>query len=124
MVRATFTVVDVVGRVLDEEGIEGTIRVFYRLFARQLVKLVKEGKVSVRIKVPSAQYYAAISDKIEKQGCICFTHTGCRSYAVCWKICRTPDELIEFYADLYGLEKPTLVKIVEALNKEEKIIPV
>mgnify|MGYP000002778795 CR=1 FL=1 len=122
MVRIKFKVVDVVGEVLNEEGVMGVVRTTYRQFVRKLLVLARKGKVSVKVKITSMEHYAALKQRLERHECICYTHTSYKGYAVCWKICKSLEELIRFYSEIYGLERKALEKIVERLNEAGRVV--
>jgi len=116
-------VVDIVGEVLDEHGITGTVRATYRAFARQLLTLWRKGRAQVR---------AVACDPITAKGDLArFAIAGLRARVYkhykdnCVTVTasvKSEEQLVRAYCIIYGLKREVLESIRQRLAMEEQIV--
>jgi len=119
-------IVDVIGRVLDEHEMMGSVRLFYRIFAKQLLKLYLKGHITFRIRIKSKEISAIWMNRFN----VLKTKYGIkirkRSFKdqekhVFWITITDEKILIKCYSHLMGLSEKALEDIVERLKSYEEI---
>lgn len=119
-------IVDLVGEVLDLHDVSGGQRVTYRLFAKQLVNLMRKGRITVRARANHINLIKKL-EQIELKWHIqnmegLLTQSWFKSHRPrAWAYVERYEELREFYVGYLDMKPKVLDEIKESIEKLDPI---
>ena len=112
-----FEVDDIVGKILDEFGVIGYLRPFYRIFARKLIALKKRGRTIIKVR----KVHACFVDKVKPKLPVKVYYHKDSGLVTVWFRARNYIELREACKVLWGLDETIMDTILEEMNKRKII---
>jgi len=114
-----------IDEVLNDHGIAGPERIFYRNFTKQLIELITKGIATVRARGISEKYLSDFLKSVEKRGYdtsqlrILRFVSKRRKEVLCtiWRHVETYEELKKFYEAICGLDPEVMDAILDKLVK-------